>query len=134
MALTQIVNDGLGASLTATSEGGAVTTSVQQGISKAWVNFNGESTVAIRDNLNVSSITDNGTGDYTINITSAMSNANYSASVTCSRDDTQNGMGNIHGSGTAPTTTALRIFSTIPTTANGVDTAYSNASLHGDLA
>ena len=39
MALTQIVNDGLGASLTATSEGGAVTTSVQQGLMKSWVNI-----------------------------------------------------------------------------------------------
>jgi len=110
------------------------TSFVAGGSAKAWVNFNGESTVAIRDNLNVSSITDNGTGDYTINIASAMSNANYSSSVTASRDDTVNGMGNIHGSGTAPTSSALRIISTIPTTTGAVDTAYTNASIHGDLA
>lgn len=46
---------------------------------KAWVNFNGTGTVAIRAAFNVSSITDNGTGDYTVNFTSALSDANYSA-------------------------------------------------------
>lgn len=44
---------------------------------KAWVNFNGTGTVAIRAAGNVSSITDNGTGDYTINFTTAMPDANY---------------------------------------------------------
>ena len=47
---------------------------------KAWVNFNGTSTVAIRDSHNVSSITDNGTGDYTVNFSNNMANANYSLS------------------------------------------------------
>jgi hypothetical protein len=45
---------------------------------RAWVNFNGTGTVAIRGSGNVSSITDNGTGDYTINFTNAMPNTNYS--------------------------------------------------------
>jgi hypothetical protein len=44
---------------------------------RAWVNFNGTGTVAIRASGNVSSITDNGTGDYTVNFTTAMSDANY---------------------------------------------------------
>lgn len=44
----------------------------------AWVNFNGSGVVAIRDSYNVSSITDNGTGDYTVNFGTAMANANYS--------------------------------------------------------
>ena len=47
------------------------------GIAKAWVNFNGTGTVAIRQSFNVSSITDNGTGDYTVNFTTAMPNADY---------------------------------------------------------
>jgi hypothetical protein len=46
---------------------------------KAWVNFNGTGTVAIRASYNVSSITDNNTGDYTVNFTVAMSDVNYSA-------------------------------------------------------
>jgi hypothetical protein len=48
------------------------------GSAKAWVNFNGTGTVAINNSYNVSSITDNGTGDYTVNFTNAMPNANYS--------------------------------------------------------
>jgi hypothetical protein len=49
------------------------------GLAKAWVNFNGTGTVAIRASLNVTSITDGGTGVYTVNFTTAMSDANYSA-------------------------------------------------------
>ncbi|MGV0983487.1 MAG: hypothetical protein ACOYB2_02965 [Limnohabitans sp.] len=48
---------------------------------KAWVNFNGTGTVAIRAAFNVSSITDNGVGDYTVNFTSALADANYGVSV-----------------------------------------------------
>jgi len=46
---------------------------------RAWVNFNGTGTVAIRDSGNVSSITDNGTGNYTVNFTNAMPDVNYAA-------------------------------------------------------
>ena len=54
-------------------------TSMQTGqqACKAWVNFNGTGTVAIRGEYNVSSITDNGTGDYTVNFTTAMPNINF---------------------------------------------------------
>ncbi len=53
----------------------------QARIAKAWVNFNGSGTVAIRDSYNVSSITDDGTGKYKVNFSTAMSNINYSAVV-----------------------------------------------------
>jgi len=46
---------------------------------RAWVNFNGTGTVAIRASGNVASITDNGVGDYTVNFTTAMPDANYCA-------------------------------------------------------
>ena len=49
---------------------------------RAWVNFNGTGTVAIRASGNVSSIADNGTGDYTVNFTTAMPDANYALSGT----------------------------------------------------
>ena len=52
---------------------------VVNGTAKAWVNFNGTGTVAIRRAFNVSSITDNGTGNYTLNFTTAMPDANYAA-------------------------------------------------------
>ena len=48
---------------------------------RAWVNFDGTGTVAIRDSGNVSSITDNGTGDYTVNFATAMQDINYSVSA-----------------------------------------------------
>ncbi len=52
---------------------------------RAWVNFNGTGTVAIRGSGNVSSITDNGTGDYTVNFTTAMSDANYAPALAIQR-------------------------------------------------
>jgi hypothetical protein len=57
---------------------------------KAWVNFNGTGTVAIRASGNVSSITDNGTGDYTVNFSNAMADANYSVYMTAMRNSTVN--------------------------------------------
>jgi len=57
----------------------------QSGLAKAWVNFNGTGVVAIRASYNVSSITDNGTGNYTVNFTTAMPDANYATSV-CASD------------------------------------------------
>lgn len=72
-----------------TNAGGSVNPSTDvTGINyscRAWVNFNGTGTVAIRASGNVSSITDNGTGNYTVNFTTAMSDANYATSV-CASD------------------------------------------------
>ena len=53
---------------------------------RAWVNFNGTGAVEIRAAANVSSITDNGTGDYTINFTVPMPDANYTLVGTAMRD------------------------------------------------
>jgi hypothetical protein len=55
---------------------------VAQGTARAWVNFNGTGTVAIRAAFNVSSITDNGTGLYTVNFTTAMPDVNYASCCT----------------------------------------------------
>ena len=57
---------------------------------RAWVNFDGTGTVAIRASGNVSSITDNGTGDYTVNFTTAMPDANYSVSGVTSKNANTN--------------------------------------------
>jgi len=54
---------------------------VVKGCAKAWVNFNGTGTVVIRTAFNVSSITDNGTGDYTANFTTAIRDANYATTT-----------------------------------------------------
>lgn len=77
---------------------------------RAWVNFNGTGTVAIRAAGNVTSITDNGTGDYTLNFTTALPDASYS--VTCGgtrSDGVQPTMLGIISSVTVPTTSLVRI-------------------------
>lgn len=71
-------------SLSSTAKIGSLTTasgSAPSYSARAWVNFNGTGTVAIRASGNVSSITDNGTGDYTVNFTTAMQDADYAAAV-----------------------------------------------------
>ena len=65
---------------------GKIGTTEQGQLCKAWVNFNGTGTVAIRAAYNVSSITDNGTGNYTDNFTSAMADANYATVATGTAD------------------------------------------------
>jgi hypothetical protein len=62
---------------------------------RAWVNFNGTGTVAIRASGNVTSITDNGTGDYTVNFTTAMPDANYAISGMTISEANSNTSGNM---------------------------------------
>jgi hypothetical protein len=62
-------------------------TNLVRGPCVAWVNFNGTGTVAIRASYNVSSITDNGTGDYTVNFTNALADVNYSFNSTMGMAD-----------------------------------------------
>jgi hypothetical protein len=50
---------------------------ISQGRAKAWITFNGTGTVANRDKFNIASITDNGTGDYTLTFTNNMSSSDY---------------------------------------------------------
>jgi hypothetical protein len=59
---------------------------------RAWINFNGTGTPAIRGSGNVSSITDNGTGNYTVNFTTAMPDTTYSAVGTCGSPSVAHGV------------------------------------------
>jgi len=63
--------------ITITSEGGSATMQLQQGVCKCWVLFQGTGTVAIDDSLNTASISDVGTGQYTVNFSSSMNSAFY---------------------------------------------------------
>jgi hypothetical protein len=81
---------------------------VAQGSAKAWVNFNGTGTVAIRAAFNVTSITDNGAGDYTVNFTTALPDANY-ATVAHSWDTSGGGFLIYGKGGVLPTTSAVRL-------------------------
>lgn len=102
--------------LTLPATTGTVLNDATVGVCRAWVNFNGTSTVAIRASFNVTSITDNGTGDYTVNFTTAMPDANYSVNAnnspnfagafSCGVALFSNGT----PTETAPTTSASRMF------------------------
>ena len=97
---------------------------------RAWVNFNGTGTVAIRASFNVSSITDNGTGDYTVNFTTAMPDTNY-AVVISSQETTagaRNGFLQVRGGGTY-TAGAVQIFSGVINAFNAVDNAIINVAI-----
>jgi hypothetical protein len=102
------------------------------GIAKAWVNFNGEGTVSIRASFNVSSITDNGTGDYTVNFITALPDANYAAVISTAPvygSNVPTALLATSGTATeqAPTASAFR-FGLIQSGVGGLDTKYVTAS------
>jgi hypothetical protein len=87
---------------------------------KAWINFNGTGTPAIRASFNVSSITDNNTGDYSVNFTTALTDINYAlAGATVIDNDNSTGSPNgdlaISRATSAMTTSSCRINSFGPT-------------------
>ena len=74
---------------------------------RSWVNFNGTGTVAIREDGNVTSITDHGTGEYTVNFTTAMPDVNFCVQVTPRNAPSQANFGSI--SNTDFTTTTAKV-------------------------
>ena len=97
---------------------------------KAWVNFNGTGTVAIRESANVTSITDIGTGTYTVNFTTAMLDANYAVagfSTFAANDAPASAFS--AGSLYAPTTTSTTIKSSNTTSGGTQDSPYVNVSI-----
>jgi len=99
---------------------------------RAWVNFNGTGTVAIRASGNVSTITDNGTGDYTVNMTNALTDANYAAVVSASLAGAAATFVNSYSGAFAavtPTTTTFRFQCSTHTSAVGKDAEYAIASI-----
>lgn len=75
---------------------------------RAWVSFNGTGTVTIRSGGNVSSVTDNGTGDYSVNFTTAMPDANYAFTFGGYRSAANDNVA-LFGTATTPTTSSIRI-------------------------
>jgi hypothetical protein len=95
---------------------------------RAWVNFNGTGTVAIRASGNVSSITDNGTGNYTMNMTTALVDADYSITGFTTGNSTDNlrtiSLAGVAGTGaTTKTTTACNVVTGSTATTSKVDMA-----------
>ena len=111
--------------------GNITTTNVQEGLAKAWVNWNGTGTVAIRDSFNVGSITDNGTGDYTTNISNAMGNDDYC--YTALGGDTSASLSVRIENASNRTTTTIDLISYNTSNAS-LDIQDVNSLFHGDLA
>ena len=121
------------------SEGGSVTTNLQQGLCKCWIKYDGESSGAPEyDSFNSSSTTDNGTGDHEVAFTNNFSNVNY-----CVVGVSQDG-DNTYGDGTllfrpgAQDTSAIRN-SVASASSGAVQNSLQDAkrnweSMHGDLA
>jgi len=124
-------------SIDVTGEGNSTTTNLQQGLCKVWVNFNGTSTIAARDSFNMTSLTDNGTGDYTTTFANDFSNANY---VFLGNSMSENSRSHVHGqnSNTAYATGSMRGISAFVAGTNGEDTADDGSIINrgylGDLA
>jgi hypothetical protein len=102
---------------------------------RAWVNFNGTTNVGgfctIRASGNVTSVADNGTGDYTINFTTAMPDANYAVTFGARNDGGGSGANYqvVVKTGTTPTTSAVNITAGAPSNAVLYDSAYIYASV-----
>lgn len=103
---------------------------------RAWVNFNGTGTVAIRASGNVSSITDNGNGDFTVNFSSAMPDANYSAVANLNGNGSLNGswmaaamFSSAHSTTVAPSTSSFRFCTFHPGNLVNQDSTYNLVSV-----
>ena len=120
--------------------GSIATNYVVEGSAKAWVSFNGTGTLSVFDSFNQSSTTDNGTGDYSLVVSNAMSNNDYSTSVTAATYSTSYaGFASSHRNGgngayVAPTTTTVRMNTLPHNNYSAVDNQHADISVHGDLA
>jgi len=119
---------------------GSNQTSIQQGLAKCWSNFKGDGTSAINDSFNMASLTDNGTGDYTISFTNDFSNVNYSfAGISMyvgSRVGLFGSEGALTNDGFATGTFRTKTNYVSGTNGNGTayDARHNGINFHGDLA
>ena len=111
---------------------GSKTTNLQQGISKKWLYFKGTSTTEIKDSFNCASISDNGTGDTTTNMTTAFSSAFYSLTASATYGSTNYPRSLSPAGNDAINTTYVRIYS--GTNSGLEDLTYNMLSIDGDLA
>ncbi len=131
MALGKIKAD----TLEHSTAGSLDTSYVVNGSAKAWCNMNGTGTIAIRGSLNTTSITDNGTGDYSVTAVTAMTDTNYVCSSTSGQNsgDQISANNNLNGS-LARTTSVVRTQCQRSTSDNALDCGVVETIRMGDLA
>ena len=120
-------------SMLVVGEGGTVTTNLQQGLAKAWINFDGSGTIESRDTFNIASIADNGTGNYTITISTAMANINFSLAGMAGADTNDQYIMTQPRNNVPPTTTATNVNSPYANASVG-DALLQSVVYFGDLA
>jgi len=119
-------------SLTIRGEG-SNQTSIQQGLCKCWIHLTGSGTPAAADSFNVASVTDTGTGRYTINIATDFGNANYTCAGMSGNDGTTTGdRGQVID--LTPTAGAFALRNIDTDSTNPVDDTNILLNFHGDLA
>ena len=124
-------------SVTVTSEGGAATQSLQQGLLKAWVNYDNNTSLVVEDSLNVSSGTDEDLGNTSIALTNSFSNANFCQTMGTGDNGRVWSVG--HALGTTDTASKKTTSGTWFHTTNGTagtagDLDENNIMMSGDLA
>jgi hypothetical protein len=108
---------------------------VVNGSAKAWINFSGENTVAINDSYNFSSISDDGTGQYTVNFSTNMGNTHYAPTAQTEDGNGYNDPRVInHESSQARSTSAYGLYHWHVGTSSLDDPVKMNVIVHGDLA
>ncbi len=114
---------------------GTATTNLQQGLAKSWINLNGTGTIAARDSLNVSSLTDAATGDHQIFFANDMANNNYSSSVNSGGSSVVIATGRSGNSSTFGNNSAwIRVGSREGNSQAWQDQEMMAVTVHGDLA
>ena len=120
--------------VTVTGENGSTQTSLQQGLCKPWINFNGTSTIASRDTFNTTSLTDEGTGTYSFDFTNDMNNNDYAISGGARSPGVLSGILQApSASETSAATDSLEIYST-NVSGSLADLNHIFVIIHGDLA
>ena len=118
--------------LTHSTAGSLATNFVVNGSAKAWVNFDGSaSNAAARDSFNLSSMTDSGTGDHEMNVSSALVNNDFSSTSSC-RGDSSNDNRSICTLNSSTTNVNVNTF--ISDDGSAGDVAENHVTIHGDLA
>ena len=115
-----------------TSDGGAVTQNLVQGLAKHWIQINGESTVAIQDSFNSSSVSDNSTGYYSFHFSNDMANDDYAYYGFSSRDNSASQVGMFGDTSTSNVTTGK--FRVSELAGSFFDVGVVMCAVHGDLA
>ena len=119
-------------SIAVTGEGNSTTTNLQNGLAKAWVNFDGSGTIATRDSFNVSSLNDDGTGKYDVVITNNMTNNDYAVSAGGAYDTSDSSADTMPSSRRIDLSTSE--FGIRSGLGSFVDSSFVFANIHGDLA